>query len=351
MLGLPILLAPILGPTVGGYLTQYASWRAIFLINVPIGIINIALAYYLLKESEVHSDSRLDATGFLLSALAFPTILLGLSEASDAGWSSPLVLALLSVGLLALAGFVIVELRQRQPLLQLRLFANSMFAIAIVLTFVVQFCFFGSSFLLPLFLQNVRGLGPAETGLILFPSGILDFVAIFASGRLYNRFGPRPFAIVGLAVLTASALGLSRITATTDVVLIAAISSLRGFGIGLAMMPVMTMAYNTVAKPAIARATALQNVLQRVFGSASAAILTTIVIISLTLLGAPTGSTITSGATPVHLLVGAFSVAFSTMALVAAGGTLLALRLHDTVLERHRQEQRGDLVAELEVDG
>ena len=276
----------------------------------------------------------------------------GLSEASDAGWSSPLVLTLLSTGLLALVGFIIVELRQAQPLLQLRLFANSMFAIAVVLTFVVQFCFFGSSFLLPLFLQNVHGLGPAETGLVLFPSGILDFVAIFASGRLYNRFGPRPFAIIGLAVLTASALGLSRITATTDVVIIAAVASLRGFGIGLAMMPVMTMAYNTVAKPAIARATALQNVLQRVFGSASAAILTTIIIISLTLLGAPAGSTITSGATPVHFLVGAFSVAFSAMALVAAGGTLLALRLHDAVLEHHREQQRGEgLVAELEVDG
>src|SRR5205823_12465189 len=109
-----------------------------------------------------------------------------------------------------------------------------MFAIAIVLTFVVQFCFFGSSFLLPLFLQNVRGLGPAETGLVLLPSGLLDFLAIYASGKMYNRFGPRPFAIIGLGVLMVSALGLSRMTAGTDVVLIAAISSLRGLGLGVA---------------------------------------------------------------------------------------------------------------------
>src|SRR6266567_120080 len=98
LLGLPILLAPILGPTVGGYLTQYASWRAIFLINVPIGVLNLILAQCLLRETEVRSDSRLDGKGLLLSALSFPAILFALSEASDAGWGSPLVLVLLGVG-------------------------------------------------------------------------------------------------------------------------------------------------------------------------------------------------------------------------------------------------------------
>ncbi|HTE84755.1 MAG TPA: MDR family MFS transporter, partial [Dehalococcoidia bacterium] len=331
LLGLPILLAPILGPTVGGYLTQYASWRAIFLINVPIGILNLILARYLLTETEVRHDLKLDSKGFLLALMSFPPILFALSEASETGWGSPLVLGLLGVGVISLVSFVLVELKQSQPLLQLRLFTNPMFAIAMVLTFVVQFCFFGSSFLLPLFLQSAHGLGPAETGLVLFPSGVLDFLAIYASGRLYNQFGPRPFAIAGLAVLTVSALGLSRMTATTGVLIIAAVSSLRGFGIGLAMMPVMTMAYNTVAKPAIGRATALQNVLQRVFGSASAAMLTAIVVVSLGMLGAPAGPTITSGGTPVQFLAGAFSIAFTTMAVVAAAGTILSLCLHDAV--------------------
>jgi EmrB/QacA subfamily drug resistance transporter len=351
MLGLPILLAPILGPTVGGYLTQYSSWRAIFLINVPIGIANIFLAYYLLKETEIRHDLKLDGRGFLLAVLAFPTILFALSEAAGSGWNSPLVLGLLCIGAVSLAGFVFVELRQDDPLLQLRLFANPMFMLAMFMTFVVQFCFFGSSYLLPLFLQNVRGLGAADTGLVLFPSGLLDFLGIYASGRLYNRFGPKPFALAGFSLLLISALGLSRMTAISNPVLIAGVASLRGLGIGLAMMPVMTMAYNTVARPAISRATALQNVLQRVFGSASTALLTTIVIVSLTLRGAPAGSTITSVATPVRFLVHSFSDAFAIMALVASAGLFMSLRLRDAVLERHRDEQRGVLVAELEAEG
>jgi EmrB/QacA subfamily drug resistance transporter len=352
MLGLPILLAPILGPTVGGYLTQYSSWRAIFLINVPVGLLNIVLAYYLLKETEIRRESRLDARGLLLAVAGFPTVLFALSESASAGWGSPLVLGLLLIGVSSLVAFVFVELRQQNPLLQLRLFAHPMFALAMVMTFVVQFCFFGSSYLLPIFLQNVRGLGAADTGLVLFPSGVLDFLGIYLSGRLYNRFGPKPFGLSGFALLLICALALSRMTATSSPLLIAAVASLRGLGIGLAMMPVMTMAYNTVPKAAISRATALQNVLQRVFGSASTAVLTTIVIVSLGLRGAPAGSTISSGDTPSGFLVAAFSDAFAIMALVASAGLLLSLRLHDAVLARHLEDQRqGTLVAELEADG
>jgi EmrB/QacA subfamily drug resistance transporter len=350
MLGLPILLAPILGPTVGGYLTQYASWRAIFVINVPIGLLNIVLAYFLLKETEIRRDSRLDARGFFLAALAFPLLLFALSEGSDSGWGSPLVLGLLALGLASLAGFIITELRKSNPMLELRLFVNPMFAAAMFMNFVAQFCFFGSSFVLPLFLQNARGLGAADTGLVLFPSGVLDFIAIFVSGKLYNRFGPKPFAISGFGVLALTALALSRITATTPAVIIAAIASLRGLGMGLGMMPVMTMAFNTVPQHLMSRATALQNVSQRVFGSISTALLTTILIVALSLHGAPAGSTITSSQTPVGFLVASFSDAFLAMALVAVVGTLVAVRLRDTVLERHLAEQRGGVLAAAEAE-
>jgi EmrB/QacA subfamily drug resistance transporter len=350
MLGLPILLAPLLGPTVGGYLTQYSSWRAIFIINVPIGLLNIVLAHYLLRETGRRPSVRLDGTGFLLALLAFPCLLFGLSEVSDAGWTSPVVIVLLVVGAASLAGFIAVELRQRDPLLQLRLFANPMFSLAIVLTFVVQFCYFGSQFLLPLFLQNARAFGAAETGLILFPGAILDFLGITLSGKLYNRFGPRPFGIAGLITLLVTALALSQVNETTGAVAIAIIASLRGLGIGLAMMPVMTMAYNTVPSGAIPRATALHNVLQRVFGSASAALLTTIVVFGLHLHGAPAGSTVTSGTAPTGILVRSFSDAFIVMAVVAAAGVAFSLRLHDTVLDEHRRQTLRSVPIEVEAD-
>jgi len=350
LLGLPILLAPILGPTVGGYLTQFVSWRAIFVINLPVGLIDLVLAYALLRETEARRTSRFDSAGFVLSAIAFPSILFSLSEGADVGWASPLVGLLLVIGLAALLGFLYVELRQTEPMLQLRLFANNMFAVAMVLTFVTQFCYFGSSYLLPLFLENVHGLGAAATGLVLFPSAILDFVGITLSGRLYNRFGPRPFALAGILIYIVTGVALSRLTATTGAVVISAIASLRGLGIGLCAMPVMTMAFNTVPRDLMPRATALQNVLQRVFASASTAILTSIVLASLSLRGAPAGTTVTTASAPVGFLVQAFSDAFVAMAVVGALGIFFALRLRDEILTA----QPGDAHAlpdTLQVEG
>jgi EmrB/QacA subfamily drug resistance transporter len=345
VLGLPILLGPIVGPTIGGFLVEYVSWRAIFLINVPIGIIDIVLACVLLKESTVRRDTKLDAKGLALALIAFPGILLGLSEASDSGWTSPFVLSLLGFGCLAMAAFVAVELKQRDPLLQLRLFAHPMFSIAVFMSFVTQLCFFGTQFLLPLFLQSAHGLGAAKTGLILFPSAVLDFIGINISGRAYNTFGPRPFAILGLAFLLVTALGLSRVTPGTNPVTIAAISSLRGLGMGLCMMPVTTMAFNTVPQDQMPRATALQNVLMRLFGSASTAILTTILVVSLTSHGAPPGSSITDGSLGVDLLTMAFRDAFLAMSVVAGLGIGAALFLRDDVLKELQRRQPAAAVA------
>ena len=126
VLGLPVLLAPVLGPSVGGYLVQYASWRVIFLINVPIGLINFFLARKLLKETPIRREARFDSRGFALSAIAFPSLLLALSQGEAQGWTAPSTLGLGVVGLVALALFIRVELRHHDPLLQIRLFAAPM---------------------------------------------------------------------------------------------------------------------------------------------------------------------------------------------------------------------------------
>lgn len=336
LLGLPMLLAPILGPTLGGYLVEYASWRMIFLINLPIGVLNLVLAWTLLKEAPRRTDARLDMRGFLLALLAFPGILLALSEGENAGWTSAPTLTLAAIGGIALALFIRTELRHRDPLLQLRLFKQRMFALAMAINFVTQFSLFGIQYLLPLLLQQARGLGAAAAGVVLFPSGIASFAAMNLSGRLYNRVGPRPLALIGLSVLLASTAMLSRTTATTSIALIGAFASMRGIAMGLCMMPVQTAAYNTVPQGQMTRATALTNVLFRVFGSASTAVLTTALVVSLTLHGAPAGSTITSGTTPARYLARAFDDAFILMTVMSAVGILLAVFLRDRVIEEAR---------------
>jgi EmrB/QacA subfamily drug resistance transporter len=340
LLGLPMLLAPLLGPTLGGYLAEYASWRMIFLINLPIGAINLVLAWFLLKEQPRRADARFDAPGFALSILAFPALLLALSEGESYGWTSPLVLGLFAVGTVALVAFVLVELRQTQPLIQLRLFGSGMFSLAMSINFVTQFSLFGIQFLLPLLLQQARGLGAAATGMALFPSGITSFAAMNFSGRLYNRVGPRRLAVSGLAVLLVTTALLSRVTVESSIIWIAALASMRGIAMGLCMMPVQTAAYNTVPQELMARATALTNVLFRIFGSASTAMLTAILVISLGLHGAPTGATVTNGQAPAGILMDAFDDAFIAMSIVTVIGIGLALFLRDRVIESLQSQAR-----------
>ncbi len=333
LLGLPTLLAPILGPTVGGYLVEYSSWRMIFLINVPIGIVNVVLAWKLLKESPIRVDARIDRLGLTLSAIAFPCLLLALSQGESQGWASWPILTGLTLGAGALALFIRVELRQKQPLLKVDLFKNRMFALAMVIIFATQFALFGVQYLLPIFLQTAHAMSPVKTGLVLLPSGFVSFIAMNIGGRNYNRLGPKPLSITGMAILLLTTVLLSRISEDTSPLWIAALASSRGIGIGLCVIPIQTMAYNTVAQADMPRATAMVNVMFRVFGSIATAVLTTVIIASLGWHGAPAGSSFTDGSAPVHFMVKAFSDGFLVMTAFAVVGLVLAFFVHDRMLD------------------
>jgi EmrB/QacA subfamily drug resistance transporter len=336
LLGLPMLMGPILGPTVGGFLVDYVSWRAIFLINLPVGILTLVLAAKLLHETLQQRATKLDIIGFGLIAFSFPALLFGLSEGSEKGWNGSLTIGLIVSGAIGVLTFVLFELKQKDPLLQLRLYEHPMFAIAAVMQFITQFCFFGSNYLLPLMLQDAYKISASTTGLLLFPVAICDFVAINMAGRGYNRFGPRPFAVAGLLFLLGTSVALSLITEGTNEYVIAAISALRGCGMGFCMMPVQTMAFNTVPREQMPRATALSNVMMRVFGSASTAMLTTIVVVSLTFHGAPDGASMSSPDLAPGILLSSFKDAFMAMAIVSAAGLFFAYFIHDDVLKFHK---------------
>jgi MFS family permease len=216
-----------------------------------------------------------------------------------------------------------------------------MFSIAIFMTAVSQFCFFGSQFLLPLFLQGARGLSAAQTGLILLPTAVVDFLAVNISGRLYNRYGPKPFTIFGVWVMCATSLALSQVNAGTNELVIAGVASLRGLGMGMAMMPVSTMAFNAVAPDQLPRASALQNALMRVFASASAAILTTILAVSVRSHDGFEDAGVTTPGLPAGIIVSAFSDAFIVMSIVAGVGVFVAFFARDDVLKEHQAGLRA----------
>ncbi|MDE3078034.1 MAG: MFS transporter, partial [Chloroflexota bacterium] len=317
------------------------SWRTIFLINVPIGLINVGLAVALLRETAVRKDARMDLRGFILSAIAFPGLLVGLSQGDAQGWTSPFVVALLIGGALALWAFIRTELGQAEPLLDIRLIGHPMFKLGLALNFITQFSLFGVQYILPLFLQLVHGLTASQTGLTIVPTGICTFISMHFSGRLYNRAGPRPLAVIGLVVMMGTTALLSRMTPQTDVVLISALASMRGLAMGLCMIPVQTMIYNTIPQAKISRAPALTNVFFRLYASVSTAILTTILVVSVSQHGARPGTSIAAGTTPVDATVAAFSDALLVMTGLSAIGVILAFFVKDSVAESFKRGELG----------
>jgi DHA2 family multidrug resistance protein len=274
--GLPLMLAPVLGPTLGGYLVEYVDWRFIFTLNVPIGMLGLFLGFALLRETPHVPGLKFDVRGFLLSAVAFSAILLALSDAATDGWTSPTILARFGIGIVALCLWVWVELTDESPLLDLRLFAIPAFAMSTLITFVLTVGMFGGMLLLPLFLQNLRGLGAAETGLILISQVLPMMVAMPLIGRLVDKIGPRPIILAGLPLLALSTWKMGALDLTTSDATLRLWLAARGCAMGMVMMPSMTAGLNAIPLAKMSRGSSISNVLRQVFGAFGTAIVVTL---------------------------------------------------------------------------
>ncbi|HEY3080235.1 MAG TPA: DHA2 family efflux MFS transporter permease subunit [Chloroflexota bacterium] len=272
---LPVMVAPILGPTLGGYLVEYVDWRWVFYLNVPVGALALLLGSTLLRETPTQRGMPFDATGFVLAALATAPALLALQDAPSKGFGDPWVILRLGLAALSLVAFVWWELRTPRPLLNLRLFAIPAFAMGAVLNFVTSTALFGAIFLLPLFLQNLRGLGAMETGLLLFPQALASGVSAVVGGRLYDRIGARPLIVSGLLILATATWLLSRLDLNTPDDTVRWLLVLRGSSMGLAMMPAMTLWLAAAPARDTQAASALSNVLRQVYGAFGTAVFAT----------------------------------------------------------------------------
>jgi DHA2 family multidrug resistance protein len=274
--GLPLMLAPVLGPTLGGYLVEYIDWRVIFTLNVPVGMLGLFLGFTLLRESAHVPGLKFDLRGFVLSAIGFSAILLGLSDAATAGWTSTTVLTRFGIGALALAAWVWVELTDDHPLLELRLFKVPIFTLSALVTFVLTIGMFGGMLVLPLFLQNLRGLGAAESGFILISQVLPMTVLMPLVGRLVDKVGARVIILIGLPLLALTTWQFGQLDLTTSDTTIKLWLAARGCAMGLVMMPSMTAGLNAVPLQLMSRASSMSNVMRQVFGAFGTAIVVTI---------------------------------------------------------------------------
>jgi len=276
-IGVPMILAPVFGPTIGGLLVEHVSWQSIFFINIPVGLVAAVASYRLFPRDEAQPVEPLDFTGLVLVATGLVGITYGLAESGTAGSltaSAVLVPALTGVALVT--AFVVRALKIPNPLLDVRLYANKAFSAASITTFGLGAALFGGMVLMPLYFQLVRGEDAVVTGLLLIPQGIGAAFAMHASGRLTERLGGGLTSLLGGSIMIVATLPFVLIDANTSYLLLGAAMVVRGFGIGLSMMPAMTAAYATLRPEQINDATPQLNVLQRVGGSIGTAILTVV---------------------------------------------------------------------------
>jgi EmrB/QacA subfamily drug resistance transporter len=278
-IGVPIILAPVFGPTLGGLLLEHAGWQWIFFVNLPVGIVAVIAAMRLLPRDVASPETagKLDATGLALVATGLVGITYGLAESGTAGSllaNSVMVPFLLGIGLVA--AFVVRALKIDNPLLDVRLFANKAFAAASVTMTALGAALFGAMVLMPLYFQLVRHEDAVHTGLLLAPQGIGAALAMALSGRVTERLGGGLTSLIGGTITIVATIPFVLIEANTSFVLIAAAMIVRGFGIGMSMMPSMTAAYAVLRPDQIADATPQLTVLQRVGGSIGTAILTVV---------------------------------------------------------------------------
>jgi EmrB/QacA subfamily drug resistance transporter len=272
--GLGVVVAPAVGPTLGGYLVEYVDWRLIFFINVPIGIVGAIAAFLLLPAFPGRPAGRFDLLGFLAIATGLSSLLLALSEGQSWGWTAYPTVILIVLGLVCLALFVVIEMAVENPLLDVRVFLVWPYTNSLLLIAVLSIGLFSVLFYIPVYLQSARGLGAFEAGLLLMPQALVMAVLMPIAGQLYDRIGARVPAVAGLLIMTVAGYLMQDLTAVTSEGEIIALLCLRAFGTGLCMMPIMTNGISAVPAAIVGSASAFNNVVQRVSSALGLAALT-----------------------------------------------------------------------------
>jgi EmrB/QacA subfamily drug resistance transporter len=310
IVAVPAMLAPILGPTLGGLILDNTTWQWIFYVNLPIGLIAVVAAVRVLPTVARQRTESLDFLGLALMATGLPLITYGLAEiGSTGGFTSVKVIVPILLGLVLVGAFVLHALHVPKPLLNVRLYRKPTFSSASVAMFCVGAALFGGMILLPLYWQTVRHEDVVVTGLLTAPQGLGAALVMPLAGKLTDRFGGGPLALFGVVLLAVTTVPFALIGAHTSIVWLSVVMVLRGAGIGFSFMPAMSAAFAALDRSELSDATPQLNVLQRVGGSIGTAVLA--VVLQRALVGA-------------HSLSDAAS-AYGTAFWAAAGLSALAI--------------------------
>ncbi|MGM0805674.1 MAG: DHA2 family efflux MFS transporter permease subunit [Bacillota bacterium] len=276
LVGLVISFAPAIGPALSGWVTSHYSWRVLFFIILPIAIIDIIVAFFALKNVTETSKTKVDVTSIILSSFGFGGLLYGFTCAGNLGWTAPSTLIWLAIGVVALILFITRQLRLAHPMLEFRVFANSIFPLTIIIGMITFLGLIGAETIIPLFMQNMRDFTAFEAGLALLPGALITGLLSPITGRLFDKFGARWLAIIGLTIITGSSFAFATLSPTTSFTFLTVMYGVRMFGLAMVMMPVATAGLNRLPKRLIPHGAAMDNTMKMIAASVGTAILVTV---------------------------------------------------------------------------
>ena len=282
VLGVPMLVAPILGPILGGWLVDDASWRWIFFINLPIGIVAFILAFIVLEPDQPQPAHRLDWLGMALLSPGLAVFIFGLAESSTYGFGSVRSWGPTLLGAVLIAAWFVHSWRAPNPLIDLRTFAHTRAGAAAGTFLLFAISVFGTMLLVPLYYQAVRGASALQAGLLLAPGGLGAMLLMPVAGKLTDRYGPTWLPAAGLPLVAIGLIPFVFVGAHTSYVLLSCGNFVQGLGMGLAMMPNMTAAMQAVPPSAIARTSTAMNIIRQAGASIGTAILSVILASAIT---------------------------------------------------------------------
>ncbi|WP_342495219.1 MDR family MFS transporter [Bacillus sp. FSL K6-0046] len=276
MVGLVISFAPALGPTLGGWIVDSFSWKFLFYIVLPIGIIDLILAFFLMKNVTQQRDTRIDVLSVILSSFGFGGLLYGFSSVGTYGWTSATVLISLIVGTVSLFFFILRQSNLKRPMLEFGVFKFAIFSLTTFLGMLVFALLIGTETILPLYTQNVRGLSALDTGLILLPGALFMGFLSPIIGRIFDKVGGKGLALGGFTILAVTSLPFMMLSLDSSITLITVAYTLRLIGVGMIMMPLTTAGINSLPPHLIPHGTAMNNTMRQMGGSIGTAVLVSI---------------------------------------------------------------------------
>ncbi|RST58625.1 DHA2 family efflux MFS transporter permease subunit [Siminovitchia terrae] len=273
LVGIVIAFSPAIAPTVSGWIVDYYDWRYLFYILLPIVGVNILLAFFYMKNIINLTKPKLDFFSLLLSSLGLGSLLYGINVAGNVGWQNEITWISCIIGIVVIIIFSRRQLKITQPFLELRVFKSRTFTLSTIIVAIIFMTMIGSEILLPIYTQSIKEYSALQSGLILLPGALVLGVISPIAGKLFDKYGIKKIAMIGMLILTIASFPFLWLTKETAIWWIVCLYSLRMLGMGLVMMPLATAGINALPNELISHGSAINNTVRQVFASLGAAIM------------------------------------------------------------------------------